>query len=124
MPDSAGARLVAAIVRKDRDGVRATLHPSVDFKGLTPGQMWEASSRDDVVAMLFDQWFEPTDEIERLVSLEEGPPVIDTQRIGYRIAVRNDDGPHLVEQQAYYREEEGLIHHLRVVCSGFRPESA
>ena len=30
------------------------------------------------------------------------------------------DGDFTVEQQAYYRTEEGRIVHLRVLCSGFR----
>jgi hypothetical protein len=31
------------------------------------------------------------------------------------------DGPHLVEQQAYYSATDGRISWMRVICSGFRP---
>jgi hypothetical protein len=30
-------------------------------------------------------------------------------------------GPHLVEQQVYYRERSGQVSYARVVCSGDRP---
>jgi hypothetical protein len=37
--------------------------------------------------------------------------------------VTTPDGPHLVEQQAYYSADD-RIHYLRVLCSGFRPIGA
>lgn len=45
----------------------------------------------------------------------------DRQRVGYRLRVRNDDGLHLVEQQAYLSERDGRIGWLRVMCAGYRP---
>ena len=44
----------------------------------------------------------------------------DRERVGYRFRVRNADGLHLVEQQAYLSERDGRIGWLRVMCSGFR----
>jgi hypothetical protein len=35
--------------------------------------------------------------------------------------VRNDEGLHLVEQQAYLSERDGRIGWLRVMCAGYRP---
>jgi len=35
--------------------------------------------------------------------------------------VSTPDGPHLVEQQAYYSTTDGRISWMRVLCSGFRP---
>lgn len=41
--------------------------------------------------------------------------------MGYRLRVRNDDGVHLVEQQAYLGELDGKIGWLRIMCAGYRP---
>jgi hypothetical protein len=35
--------------------------------------------------------------------------------------VRNSDGEHLVEQQAYMSERDGQIGWLRIMCAGYRP---
>ena len=45
----------------------------------------------------------------------------DTRRVGYRFLTTTGDGPHLIEQQAYYRCEGDTIGYLRIVCSGYRP---
>jgi hypothetical protein len=47
--------------------------------------------------------------------------VEDTSHVGYRLALRTPDGDYTVEQQGYYRVEDGRIAHLRLVCSGYRP---
>ena len=39
-----GERFAAALLAKDWDGVVAALDPAVDFRGLTPGQQWEAET--------------------------------------------------------------------------------
>lgn len=120
MVDTAGSRFVAAVAARDVDGLRAVLAPDVDFRGLTPGRFWEASDPDGVVDAVLGHWFGESDHVEAVGHLEQGDPVADTDRIGYRFAVTNDDGPHWVEQQMYYREQEGRLVHARVVCSGYR----
>ena len=47
--------------------------------------------------------------------------VADRERVGYRFAGHNEDGPFLVEQQAYLSERDGRIDWMRVICSGMRP---
>lgn len=66
-------------------------------------------------------WFSETDHVEAVERLEESEPVADTRRIGNRFLVVNDDGPHLVGQQMYYRERDGELVYARIVCSGYRP---
>jgi hypothetical protein len=44
-----------------------------------------------------------------------------TSHVTCRLEIDNDDGAQVVEQQAYYRAEEGRIVWMRVLCSGFRP---
>jgi len=119
MADECGA-LARAMAGKDRPGLLELLADDVDFRALTPGRAWEAGTAHEVADILVGTWFEPQDDIVGLVGVEDGEPVEDTRRVGYRFAVRTPDGDFTVEQQAYYRTEQGRIVHLRLLCSGFR----
>jgi hypothetical protein len=44
MHDRIGERFAHALATKDAQGLLAVLDPEVDFRGLTPGRFWEASS--------------------------------------------------------------------------------
>src|SRR5688572_29286719 len=102
----------------------ALLDPQVDFRALTPGRFWEVSSARELVDdVIFGRWFEPTDRIESIESIESGV-VADRHRVAYQLRVVNDDGPFLVEQQAYFEVAVGRITMLRVMCSGYRPTPA
>lgn len=116
-----GEDFARAVAAKDRAGLEALLADDVDFKGLTPGRVWEASGPDGVAAVYFDSWFEPSDEIVGLADARSGAAVGDTDHVSYRLDVLNDAGPQVAEQQAYFRTTDGRISHLRVLCSGFRP---
>lgn len=118
---SLGERFAHAIARRDRAGLAALLAADVDFKGLTPGRLWEAGTPDEVLDVVFGSWFEEHDHIDALAGVETGEPVGDTQRTSFRFNLTTPDGPHVVEQQAYYREHDGRLNYLRIVCSGYRP---
>ncbi|WP_210504408.1 hypothetical protein [Nocardioides xinjiangensis] len=120
MTDSLGARLAGAIAAKDEAALRALLADDVDFKGLTPGRLWEGTGPDDVVETVLGSWFEESDTIERVVEVAERSDVADTSHVSYRFDLVNPDGSYVAEQQAYYRGGE-TIEHLRIMCSGFRP---
>ena len=120
MTDTLGTRLAHAIAAKDEVALRALLAADVDFKGLTPGRVWEGTGPDDVVRTVFGSWFENSDEIVAVLDVTDGETVADTARVSYRFDLANDDGTFVAEQQAYYRGDE-VIDHLRVMCSGFRP---
>jgi hypothetical protein len=117
---SLGVAFAKALAAKDFDGVRALLHPEVDFRGLTPSRDWVASDPDAVIGTVLRQWFEDDDEIEALLKLESDA-FADRERVGYRFRVRNPEGLFEVEQQVYIGEVDGRIGWLRSVCSGFRP---
>ncbi len=119
-----GSALARAVAQKDRSGLTELLADEIDFRALTPNHAWEAGTPNEVADVVFGSWFEPQDDIVGLVGLEVGDPVADTQRVAYRVAVRTPDGDFTVEQQAYFRTQDGLIVHLRVLCSGFRPSDA
>lgn len=115
-----GAAFVQALAHKDQARIRDLMHPEIDFRGLTPGRAWEAKDREAVVVILFEQWFERSDEIKTLQKLETDA-FADRERVGYRFDVSNPDGDFVVEQQAYLSERDGRIGWMRVLCSGFRP---
>jgi hypothetical protein len=118
--ETLGARLAHAIAAKDESALRALLADDVDFRGLTPGRTWEGTGPDEVVRTVLGSWFEPHDEIERVVDVSERDDVADTSHVSYRFDLRTSGGSFVAEQQAYYRGGE-TIEHLRVMCSGFRP---
>ena len=118
--ETLGTRLAHAIAAKDEAALRGLLADDVDFKGLTPGRVWEGTGPDDVVEAVFGSWFGPSDTIERVVDVAERDPVADTALVSYRFDLSNATGTYVAEQQAYYRGGAS-IEHLRIMCSGFRP---
>jgi hypothetical protein len=113
-----GGRFAHALAAKDRDALLGLLADPIDFQGLTPGRHWETQDpRELVDDILLGRWFEPADDIERLLA------VADRQHLSYRFALRNPDGEFTVEQQAYYLSQGEAISWMRVLCSGFRPTS-
>ena len=121
MTGSLGRKFVDAVVARDTAALAGLFGPELDFKAVTPRRFWEASTPDEAVEVVLGNWFQESDHIDDVASVDEGDPVGDTERIGYRFQITNGDGPHLVEQQAYYRTQDGRISYLRVVCSGYRP---
>ena len=119
MSSGLAAAFAQAVAAKDHDRLRDLLHAEVDFRGMTPGRVWEGSTPDEVLAAV-GTWLDEHDLVENVESLETGG-YADRERVGYRLRVRNPDGLHLVEQQAYMTERDGRIGWLRVMCAGFRP---
>jgi ketosteroid isomerase-like protein len=114
-----GKAFAHALARKDAAAVAALLDTEIDFRALTPNRAWEASGTDAVLEVLLGHWFEDSDEIEDVTSLDTDA-VADCRRVAYRFHVRSPDGSFVVEQQAYYTERDGQITSMRVLCSGFR----
>lgn len=122
--DDLGSRFARAIAAKDPGALTALLAPDVDFKAVTPRTFWDGETPEEVLDAVFGNWFKEEDRIEQLVRVTTGDPVEDTRQVGYRFAITNSDGQHVVEQQAYYRTDGDRISYLRVVCSGYRPVAA
>lgn len=117
--DPLGATFAKALGRKDFDTVLTLLDSGIDFRGLTPRRLWEATDANAVEEIL-RQWFDDTDVLEEIVSID-ADSFADRQRVAYRFRGHNPGGPFVVEQQAYYTERAGRINYMRVLCSGFRP---
>ena len=115
-----GEQFAEALAAKDEARLRDLLDPEVDFQALTPRRHWEAASPEEIVEIVFGTWFQPRDRIEELVAVETGS-VADREHVAYRLAVRTDGEPFVVEQQAYLTAEDGRIGWMRVLCSGVRP---
>jgi hypothetical protein len=115
-----GERFVRAIAARDRTGLLDLLAPQIDFRAMTPGRFWEASSAVEVVdEVILGHWFEPTDRIEAIESIEHDV-VVDRERVGYRFRVSNADGEYAVEQQAYLGAQNDVIAWLRIMCAGYQ----
>jgi hypothetical protein len=120
MSNEIGKRFAEAIAAKDSGALLEVLDPDVDFRGLTPGRFWEATSATMLVDdFVLGKWFEPSDHIDALEEVQSGS-VAGRDRVSYLLRITNDDGTFLVEQQAYYDVENDRITWLRVLCSGFR----
>ena len=117
---SLGREFAEALATKDFEAVAALLHPDIDFRAMTPRLTWEPGDPQEIISGVLREWFDDDDRIEELVSVSTDT-VADTERVGYRFRVRNAEGEHLVEQQAYLREQDGRIGWLRIMCSGYRP---
>ena len=70
--------------------------------------------------MILGKWFDAGDDIEAVLALGNGS-LPGRERVSYQLRVRNADGLHVVEQQAYYNAEGGRISWLRILCSGYLP---
>jgi ketosteroid isomerase-like protein len=120
----AGERFARAIAAKDEAALLDVLAPDVDFRAMTPGRFWEAADAKQIVDdVIFGRWFEPSDHIDALESVESDT-VADRERVIYRFHVTNDDGAFLVEQSAYFEVVDDRISWLRIMCAGYRPVPA
>jgi hypothetical protein len=120
METTAGERFARALGAKDAPALRELLAPQVDFRALTPGRSWEASSATEVIDdVFFGHWFEPTDHIVAVEAIEHDT-VVDRERVGYRFRVTNDEGTFIVEQQAYLGVTDDAIDWLRIMCCGYQ----
>jgi hypothetical protein len=116
-----GERFARAVAAKDAPALLGLLAPQIDFRAMTPGRFWEASSAVEVVNdVILGHWFEPTDRIDAIEGIEHDV-VVDRERVGYRFRVTNEDGAFIVEQQAYLGVQDDAVTWLRIMCSGFRP---
>jgi ketosteroid isomerase-like protein len=115
-----GADFARAFAERDADRLRALLHPEIDFRGMTPTRVWEATGTDAVVEVLLENWLDDSDHVDAVDGIETDT-LVDRERVGYRYSVSKPDGRFVVEQQAYLSTRDGRIDWMRVVCSGFRP---
>lgn len=115
-----GARMAHAIADRDARQLGSLFATPVVFRAVTPRRFWDAETPLGVVDIALGVWFDPSKTVIGLTALETGV-VGDVERVSYRIDVLIDGSPAVIEQVAYYSQEEGQITQMRLVCSGFRP---
>ncbi|HEU4998030.1 MAG TPA: hypothetical protein VFT68_03725 [Lapillicoccus sp.] len=112
-------RFVQAYTGHNRADLLGVLAPDVDFRGMTPGRFWEASTAEDLVDNVLFHWIDVHDVVQQVLALDRDW-MADREHVSFRLSVHTPDGHHLVEQQAYLMVDDGLISWLRMMCSGFR----
>ena len=117
---SVGELFARALASKDRATLCALLTDPVDFRALTPRKNWQETTPGGVGDVILGTWFGPGDDIEAALAFSNGS-LPGRERVSYQLRVRNADGLHVVEQQAYYNAEGGRISWLRILCSGYLP---
>jgi ketosteroid isomerase-like protein len=119
---SVGERFARALLAKDWPSVKQVVSSDVDFRGLTPGRPWEATTSEDLVENVFARWLEPADDVYEVLSVTTAE-VQQRQRVVYRFRVRSGGKDYVCEQTAYFDEADGQIGKLRILCTGFMPTS-
>ncbi len=118
-PQDLGVRFVRAIAEKDEPALRALFADACDFRGLTPGDTWRATTPAEIAEVVFGSWFEPFDRVQEVLE-SDCEPLLERSRLRYRFRVDSDGTPCLVEQEGYYTVEDGRITRMSVVCSGYQ----
>lgn len=117
----AGHAFARALETKDWPTLTALFADEVDVKGVTPGRLWTAASPQALVDDILTLWFEDSDHIDRIDDVRTRPH-LGRFHLTYRAHVTNGDGPHVVEQQAYYDVDgDGRITRMSLLCAGYRP---
>ena len=117
-----GEDWVRAISARDRSALAQLLADDIDFRGVTPRRAWEGTTPDAVVDVVLGDWFGDRVSIDEVEEVTTGV-VGETRRVGFRFRTTTSDGPHLIEQQAYYRDDGERMGYLRIVCSGYNRAS-
>ncbi len=120
IPTSVTGEFLDAILARDFARARGLLHSSIDFRAMTPKQVWEADGPAGVEEVL-RAWFEHPERDVQRVEPTDPASVEDTARVGWRVYGNGADGPFVYEQQAFLREDREQIVWLRIMCSGPRP---
>jgi ketosteroid isomerase-like protein len=118
-----GRQFAAAYAARDAAVLRALFSEEVSFRGLTPGRDWQADTAVELIdGVLLGCWLEPSDVVDRVEAVETA--MVGTRgRLGYRLRGVNPDGRFVVEQQAFFDVADGKITWLRMLCSGFQPDT-
>jgi hypothetical protein len=118
---TAGEIFARAIAAKDGAVLAGVLSDAIDFRALTPGKVFEASSNTEAAhEVILGTWFAPA-RIDELCLVESGS-VQQREHVTYRLRAHLGADEYLVEQQAYYNTDaDGRIGWMRVLCSGYQP---
>jgi hypothetical protein len=122
-PDVAG-RFLNALTSQDFVGLARSLADEVTLDALVPRGLRHWTGTADV-AGAFATWFDDTDTFSVLEASIGTVAGLVGMRWRFRLSAgRLGSGPYVVEQNAYVAtNERGQIIAIRLVCSGYRPET-
>ena len=63
-------RFVQAYTGHNRADLLGVLAPDVDFRGMTPGRFWEASTAEDLVDNVLFHWIDVHDVVQQVLALD------------------------------------------------------
>jgi hypothetical protein len=119
-----GGALLDAIAARDLAGVAATLTADATMQALVPRGLREFGDPAQICAA-FDGWFGDLSDFHVVAAVLGG--IGELLHLEWRLRVRGSrlgPGWFVVEQQVYAEPvADGRIARLRLLCSGFRPES-
>ena len=115
----AAQAFVDALLRLDFEALESTLQPKVEFRALVPGELVNVATASEV-AQCFRRWLGDKTGLELLHLKTE--LLIDRWLVEYRLRLRKNDHPYLVEQHLCTFIDNGKFAVIDLVCSGFRPE--
>ncbi len=115
-----GRRFLTALAARDYDGLEACFQADVSFKALVPSGIRDAIGPQVTVAWL-RRWFEDADLFD--MQKMNVDMVVDRLHITYRIRLHKEGLMQMIEQQAYCSVDDGHITEMKLLCSGFRPET-
>jgi cytochrome P450 len=116
-PHPVAAAVAAAVARRDRQELAATLTETARLRALLPGAAIVAKGSADVAAC-FHGWFADFDTVEVLDSA--GEAVADRLLIHYRLAVSQHETRWVCTQTAVCKLVDGRLAVIDLLCSGFR----
>ncbi len=112
------AILLESLLSKDFERLSSALDPRVRLRALAPGESVDVGTADEAVRV-FRKWFGDKDELELVLS--EAEPLVDRIQLRYRLRLRRNGEPFLVEHRLCGDVEDGRFVALDLLCSGFRP---
>ena len=116
-PHPVAAAVAAAVARRDRQELAATLTETARLRALLPWAAIVAQGSADVVAC-FHGWFADFDTVEVLESAAEA--VADRILIHYRLAPAQRGTRWVCTQTAVCKLVDGRLAVIDLLCSGFR----
>jgi ketosteroid isomerase-like protein len=116
-----GEHFITALRAADFTAIGSCLTPAVRLRALLPTRMVDAEGREPVVALLRD-W------LQAGVGLTVLDASVDTVgrrlHLSYLVRLDADDGPRVMQQQAYCDVTADGIGSVRLLCSGGMPVQA
>jgi hypothetical protein len=114
----AGEHFITALRAADFTAIGNCLSPAVRLRALLPARVVDAEGREAAVALLRD-WLQAG---AGLTVLDASADIVGWRlHLSYLVRLEADDGPRVMQQQAYCDVTADGISSVRLLCSGGMP---